>query len=94
VSELEAVLWVIAPYFALSDMVSLSSYSSDAFAVLKGMVCYYGSHYVAFHYSAKSDIWIMFDDSVVLEVGSFDHVRTKCRAGTFKPTILFYEIAT
>lgn len=41
---------------------------------LRGLVCYYGRHYVALFYSTAHKMWLLFDDSRVIEVGSWDNV--------------------
>lgn len=41
---------------------------------LRGFVCYYGRHYVALFYSTAHKMWLLFDDSRVLEIGTWDNV--------------------
>lgn len=41
---------------------------------LRGLVCYYGRHYVALFYSTAHKMWLLFDDSRVIEVGSWQNV--------------------
>nr|CCA21421.1 inactive ubiquitin carboxylterminal hydrolase putati [Albugo laibachii Nc14] len=59
---------------------------------LRGFVCYYGKHYVAVFYSTTHKIWLLFDDSRVLEIGSWSQVVAKCLKGRSQPVLLFYEL--
>ncbi|KAI9922516.1 hypothetical protein PsorP6_000938 [Peronosclerospora sorghi] len=59
---------------------------------LRGFVCYYGHHYVALFYSTAHKMWLLFDDSRVLEVGSWSNVVLECLNNRFQPVLLFYEL--
>ncbi|CCI49805.1 unnamed protein product [Albugo candida] len=59
---------------------------------LRGFVCYYGKHYVAIFYSTTHKIWLLFDDSRVVEVGTWSQVVAKCLKGRSQPVLLFYEL--
>ncbi|KAF4317533.1 hypothetical protein BBO99_00003079 [Phytophthora kernoviae] len=59
---------------------------------LRGFVCYYGRHYVALFYSTAHKMWLLFDDSRVLEMGSWSNVVAECLKGRFQPVLLFYEL--
>uniref|UniRef100_K3WZ95 USP domain-containing protein n=1 Tax=Globisporangium ultimum (strain ATCC 200006 / CBS 805.95 / DAOM BR144) TaxID=431595 RepID=K3WZ95_GLOUD len=59
---------------------------------LRGFVCYYGRHYVALFYSTAHKMWLLFDDSRVLEIGSWDNVISECLKGRFQPVLFFYEL--
>jgi ubiquitin C-terminal hydrolase len=41
---------------------------------MRGFVCYYGKHYVAFFYSTAHKMWLLFDDNRVLEIGPWETV--------------------
>jgi hypothetical protein len=59
---------------------------------LKGLIAYYGKHYVAFF--NLQDKWICFDDRQILQVGdNWESVVNKCTAGRYQPHILWYEMA-
>lgn len=59
---------------------------------LRGMICYYGLHYVAFFYNRKRSEWIVFDDSTVKPVGvTWSVVQQKCIKGRLQPAVVFYE---
>ncbi|RMX64182.1 hypothetical protein DD238_006407 [Peronospora effusa] len=59
---------------------------------LRGFVCYYGRHYVALFYSTAHEMWLLFDDSRVLEIGTWSNVVLECLKGRFQPVLLFYEL--
>ncbi|KAL7686685.1 putative pleckstrin domain, UBA-like superfamily, Ubiquitin-associated domain-containing protein [Plasmopara halstedii] len=59
---------------------------------LRGFVCYYGRHYVAVFYSTAHKMWLLFDDSRVLEMGCWSNVVSECLKGRFQPVLLFYEL--
>ncbi|TYZ56924.1 hypothetical protein PybrP1_001907 [[Pythium] brassicae (nom. inval.)] len=59
---------------------------------LRGLVCYYGRHYVALFYSTAHKMWLLFDDSRVIEVGSWQNVINECLNGRFQPVLFFYEL--
>lgn len=59
---------------------------------LKGMVCFYGLHYVSIMYAAHSKSWYVFDDVNVLSIGqSWEQVIARVVKGRLQPTLLFYE---
>ena len=68
---------------------------------LRGMVCYYGSHYASFVRTDTRDAfgfappgpasWTKVDDASVSEVGSWEALRDACARGHLQPTVLFYE---
>jgi len=65
-------------------------------AVLRGIMCYYGSHYAAYFRPAQEvnadGMWFMFDDSVVRPIGKeWVSVARSCLASRFQPVALFYE---
>ncbi|KAK1944494.1 Inactive ubiquitin carboxyl-terminal hydrolase 54 [Phytophthora citrophthora] len=64
----------------------------------RGMVCYYGRHYVGFFASRSLDDdgvererWFLFDDTRVKLVGTWADVRLRIERGGYQPTLLFYE---
>ncbi|TMW65331.1 hypothetical protein Poli38472_007973 [Pythium oligandrum] len=63
----------------------------------RGMVCYYGRHYVGFFKSrsvengVSGERWFLFDDTRVKPVGNWDEVRSRIERGVYQPTLLFYE---
>lgn len=72
-----------------------SSVSSDY--SFRGMVCYYGRHYVGFFASrsiengVEKERWYLFDDTRVKLVGAWADVRLRVERGGYQPTLLFYE---
>ncbi|ETV86447.1 hypothetical protein H257_01643 [Aphanomyces astaci] len=64
----------------------------ESIYVFRGMVCYYGQHYVSFFKSqSKAHEWYLFDDVQVHKIGSWDEVRRRIERGCYQPTILFWE---
>lgn len=57
---------------------------------LTGMICYYGQHYYALIHNDEMNAWVMFDDSSITTVGTWDAVCAKFKAGRIQPSVLFY----
>eukprot|EP01135_Chromosphaera_perkinsii_P000271 Nk52_evm40s62 gene=Nk52_evmTU40s62 len=58
---------------------------------LRGMICYYGKHYVTFFYSRRKALWFSFDDALITIIGKgFWDVYQKCVAGHYQPLLLLY----
>uniref|UniRef100_A0AAV1TSK9 USP domain-containing protein n=1 Tax=Peronospora matthiolae TaxID=2874970 RepID=A0AAV1TSK9_9STRA len=75
-----------------NSMEASSTYS------FRGLVCYYGRHYVGFFASRSLDEdgvecerWFLFDDTRVKLVGAWADVRLRVERGCYQPTLLFYE---
>lgn len=58
---------------------------------LVSVICYYGQHYHCFAFNNEFGKWVMFDDTTVKVVGSWDDVADACRRGHLQPQVLFYE---
>lgn len=77
--------------FHLDNSSVASDYS------FRGMVCYYGRHYVGFFAShsiiegVEQERWYLFDDTRVKLVGTWADVRSRVERGGYQPTLLFYE---
>ncbi|CAH0486457.1 unnamed protein product [Peronospora farinosa] len=79
--------------FRLDKSAEVSSLYS-----FRGLVCYYGRHYVGFFASRSLDEagvererWFLFDDTRVKLVGTWADVRLRVERGGYQPTLLFYE---
>ncbi|TDH71431.1 uncharacterized protein CCR75_005986 [Bremia lactucae] len=76
--------------------LDLSSKETSVYA-FRGLVCYYGCHYVGFFASRSIDDgvererWFLFDDTRVKLVGTWADVRSRIERGAYQPTLLFYE---
>ncbi|CAN0008102.1 unnamed protein product, partial [Heterosigma akashiwo] len=57
------------------------------------MICYSSLHYVGYFYSKRSQRWLLFDDSRVRDIGSWDTLITSCENNKHQPTTLLYERA-
>eukprot|EP01118_Nematostelium_gracile_P009984 TRINITY_DN3392_c0_g1_i2.p1 TRINITY_DN3392_c0_g1~~TRINITY_DN3392_c0_g1_i2.p1 ORF type:complete len:233 (-),score=47.01 TRINITY_DN3392_c0_g1_i2:2-700(-) len=56
------------------------------------MICYYGKHYSAYFYNAKTSQWYVFDDTTVKALGGeWPVVRDRCLRGRLQPSVVFYE---
>lgn len=58
---------------------------------LRGLVCYYGKHWVAFMASESRRSWLLFDDDAVGDVGSWAKVVDRVVRSRYQPTLLFFE---
>lgn len=59
--------------------------------VLRGLICYYGMHYVALFWCPARVKWILFDDSSVREEEDWKAVGSLIMSGKYLPTLIFYE---
>jgi len=92
--QIAELMKLVQSFVDLKSMFNASAIEIDPshLMVLRGLVCYYGSHYVAFSYSTSFQTWLMFDDANVVEVGAtFETVIQKCVRSTYQPSLLFYE---
>ena len=90
----QIMMKLVQSFVDLKSMFNASAIEIDPshLMVLRGLVCYCGSHYVAFSRSSSSQKWLMFDDANVVEVGAtFETVIQKCVRRTYQPSVLFYE---
>ena len=59
----------------------------------RGMICYYGRHYVAFfppNERIPNAQWLLFDDAKIHQCGTTEQLVEKY-AGIYQPTLLLYE---
>eukprot|EP00850_Spirogloea_muscicola_P020246 SM000211S06616 [mRNA] locus=s211:69244:78836:+ [translate_table: standard] len=91
----EAADDIAATMNAIDTLVDLSvvykGLSSGTAHQLVSVVCYYGQHYHCFAFYQDLDRWVLFDDSTVKVVGSWEDVVTATRRGHLQPQVLFYE---
>jgi len=59
--------------------------------IFRGMICYYGLHYVVIFFHWPSMSWILFDDCHIRHVADWTAVVKLCLNGSFQPSILFFE---
>jgi hypothetical protein len=57
----------------------------------RGLICYYGMHYVAFFYCWARKKWVLFDDTRVQEENDWSSVASIIVDGHFVPTVVFFE---
>lgn len=80
----------------IDDVLSISSmfvkYYENSTYRLRGVICYYGHHYVAFFQNPQTREWLSFDDKTVKKVGKhWKDVIHKCSLGRLQPMLLWYE---
>jgi hypothetical protein len=60
---------------------------------LRGLIGYYGKHYVAILYDVPSKTWNLFDDSRVTQIGQkYSDVIAKVTAWRLQPAAVFYQV--
>lgn len=86
---------LVQPYILVSQLFEeVSEELKSDMMNLKGVVCFYGRHYIALSFSHNKNKWLMFDDSSVREVGeTYDEVSKLCKKNRYQPCLLFYEKA-
>ena len=62
--------------------------------VFRGMVCYYGKHYVSIfqEYSPGEPRFLLFDDSRIRCLGNWADVKVECGRSLYQPVLLLYEL--
>jgi len=63
----------------------------DAGYVFRGLICYYGMHYIALFWCFSRKRWILFDDTCVKEKQDWNSVVNLIMTGLYVPTLVFYE---
>lgn len=58
----------------------------------RGMICFYGCHYVSFFWCWAKMKWTLFDDTRIKEEKDWSSVVQTVIAGQYVPTLLFYEL--
>ena len=62
-------------------------------SILRGTICFYRKHYVAFFRKKMSDDWFEFDDANVKPIGpSWEHAKKTIFSKKYQPVVLFYEL--
>lgn len=69
---------------------------ADPSYLFRGMVCYYGLHYISIFYSG--DIidnvhnFLLFDDHTIKDIGEWVDVKDRCIKSRYQPVLLLYEL--
>jgi hypothetical protein len=84
-----ALLGAVALRMDMAKMFHGTALRTSAPASLVGMLCFYGSHYLAF-WNTPEWGWTSFDDATVKTVGAWEDVVAKCHRGHLQPLLLFY----
>jgi hypothetical protein len=79
--------------FRCTDSRSSSSNSGPTRYLFRGMVCYYGLHYVSiFHESENSSNYLLFDDCTIRNLGDWPNVVETSIKARYQPVLLLYEL--
>ena len=93
-SKLESLMNSLTYKLHLAQVFSISSpeIASDTY-FFRGMVCYYGQHYVSvFQYcSVGRPRFLPFDDARIRVIGQWRDVLAECRRARYQPVLLLYE---
>ena len=90
--DLKKLFKIIPPTVNLKDFLRVGEKKTEnCNYVLRGMITFYGRHYISYFYSDKYDTWMQFDDEHIKSIGNFKAVMKKCISGRQQPTTLFYE---
>ncbi|KYK68152.1 ubiquitin carboxyl-terminal hydrolase [Toxoplasma gondii TgCatPRC2] len=76
---------------AVRQEVEIFTADMEGKHVFRGMVCFYGQHYVCFFHHWASAKWVLFDDSRVKRGLMWKDVVSMCVAGKLLPCLLFFE---
>eukprot|EP00743_Colponemidia_sp_Colp-15_P008670 GILK01009438.1.p1 GENE.GILK01009438.1~~GILK01009438.1.p1 ORF type:complete len:456 (+),score=26.12 GILK01009438.1:70-1368(+) len=99
-STIKRVLRYIRPALHLREIFKMApscAINGDAnpkygwMYVFRGMVCYYGRHYVCFFFNHKYNKWIYFNDRLVQVLDTWKDVLVRCIRGNYQPVLLFFE---
>ena len=88
---IKAVVNTVSDSLLLNSIFDGANEYSPLKAQIRGMFCYYGKHFCAVFKSEERGCWLVFDDSMVNEVGTWADVQDKCYRGALQPCLLFYE---
>lgn len=84
--------------FNLDEKQSLSSLQQlckGPSYVFRGIVCYYGKHYVSIFLDSamgEEETYLLFDDHRVRPMGSWEQAVSFCVASLYQPVLLLYEL--
>ena len=94
VSHLVTLMNTLSYRLFLSQIFSVTSneVSPEVF-FFRGMVCYYGLHYVSIFQDLSSGTprFLLFDDARIRVIGRWRDVLTECRRARYQPVLLLYE---
>ncbi|KAF0700086.1 Aste57867_9365 [Aphanomyces stellatus] len=99
--DIQALLGMVSDTLNLADAFVAEGEAAKLARVLggikaqyrfRGFVCYYGRHYFAFFYSTAHQLWLLFDDNKVTDIGNWTQVVDHCVRGRYQPVLLFYEV--
>ncbi|RHY28856.1 hypothetical protein DYB32_005650 [Aphanomyces invadans] len=98
--DIQTLLSTISDTLDLSEAFSVDGEAAKMAQVLhgiraqyrfKGFVCYYGKHYFAFFFSTAHQLWLLFDDNKVTDIGKWTDVveqYVRCGSSSAKSAII------
>jgi len=89
--NIKRVINTVSQTVMLNNVFDADKTVEPQVAEIRGMFCYYGKHFCAVFKSDERGCWLVFDDSMVKEVGTWADVQEKCYRGALQPCLLFYE---
>jgi len=93
ISDIQTILKMITMSIDIGNIFNYDGPTQPSYWYrLRGMICYYGKHYIAFFYNYNRKQWFYFDDSTVKMVGTeWSDIQARCERGHLQPSVLFYE---
>lgn len=78
----------------LEEWISPEVSENNPSYVFRGLVCYYGKHYVSIFQGIDGghDNFLLFDDHTIKTIGDWDAVKAKCVKSHYQPVLLLYEL--
>jgi hypothetical protein len=94
---------LISYQISLSDLFNTDSVSSGSVEgcgpsyTFRGLVCYYGLHYVSIFQDlsverGEESRFLLFDDQKIRPLGDWEAVKLECIKSRYQPVLLLYEL--
>lgn len=100
---LEQFISVLSPRICLSDIFSMEEKIPKVYYTFRGLICYYGLHYVSIFQdvpqsAATSSLrspteFLLLDDSRIRSLGQWANVVDEVVRSRYQPVLIIYEIA-
>lgn len=88
--EIKDIMRLINDNLSISSM--FAKYYENMNYKLRGVISYYGHHYVAFFRNPQTKVWFSFDDKTVKQISrDWEDVVEKSILGKLQPMLLWYE---
>eukprot|EP00127_Corallochytrium_limacisporum_P000697 Clim_evm16s23 gene=Clim_evmTU16s23 len=91
-ADKRAVANAIETTLNVTEAFSGTERRAETTRVLRGLILYYGMHYISVAFDTKRLVWYAFDDDRVVKIGRyFDDVRKYIIRNGYQPSVLFYS---